>query len=490
MADEAAIQNLLRELRDILQDDFILTEETQLRPFECDGLSAYRQLPKLAVLPENEQQVQSIIRLSHKYAVPIVTRGAGTGLSAGALPHPEGLLLVLSRMSKILEINPAAMTARVQPGVRNLAISEAAGRYGLFYAPDPSSQIACSIGGNIAENAGGVHCLKYGLTVHNILQIKGFSVEGEPVTLGCGGMDNAGFNLMPLIIGSEGMLMVVTEITVRLLPVPEHVEVMLAAFDAIDTAGQAVSNIISAGVIPAGLEMMDNNAIRAAEDFAEAGYPRDAAAILLIEIDGAKSSCEEQLQKISNILNTSGCTSLKIARNDKERALFWKGRKSAFPAVGRISPDYYCMDGTIPRKSLAEVLNTISTLSEEYGFPVANVFHAGDGNLHPLILYDANIPGQLERVEEMGARVLEKCIAVGGTITGEHGVGVEKIRQMPLQFTDAELTLFHKVKAALDPQNILNPGKNIPLLKHCQEYRALSQNRVPENLISNLTPAS
>jgi len=475
---------LIQALNQVLDKASILTEEAQLRPFECDGLSTYRQLPMVAVLPENTQQVQAVIKICNQLSVPIVTRGAGTGLSAGALPHPDGLLLVLSRMSRILEVNTDAMTARVEPGVRNLAISEAVAAHGLFYAPDPSSQVACSIGGNVAENAGGVHCLKYGLTVHNILQIKGFSAQGDPVTLGSGGLDESGLNILPLVIGSEGMLMVVTEITVKLLPKPTQVEVMLAAFSAIDTAGQAVSNIIAGGHIPAGLELMDNNAIRAAEDYAGAGYPRDAAAILLVEIDGSHASCETQLRKISDILKNSGCVSLKIARNDNERALFWKGRKSAFPAVGRLAPDYYCMDGTIPRKAIAEVLNTISALSEEYGFPVANVFHAGDGNLHPLILFDANIPGQFDRVEEMGARILEKCIAVGGTITGEHGVGVEKIRQMPLLFNDEELAQFHAVKAALDPGNVLNPGKNIPLLKHCQEYRALSQNRMPAQLLT------
>jgi glycolate oxidase len=483
--DDQKHRQLLEGLKPILDPQYILATDEQLKPFECDGLSVYRELPLVAVLPGSTSEVQAVIKLCHELSVPLVTRGAGTGLSAGARPHPDGLLLVLSRLSRILEINPLTMVAHVEPGVRNLAISEAAAEHNLFYAPDPSSQIACSIGGNIAENAGGVHCLKYGLTVHNILGLKGFSMTGEEVAIGAEGLDSAGFNMQSLIIGSEGMLMVVTEITVKLLPKPQHTEVLLAAFDEIAVAGQAVSNIIAAGLIPAGLEMMDNNAICAAEDYAHAGYPRDAAAILLIEIDGSINNVDDQLKITREVLNNSGVKALKIARDSTERALFWKGRKSAFPAVGRISPDYYCMDGTIPRKALPEVLDFITALSAEYGFLVANVFHAGDGNLHPLILFDANIPGQLESVEEMGGRILEKCIDVGGTITGEHGVGLEKIRQMPLQFTDQEISQFHAVKMALDPDNLLNPGKNIPLLKHCQEYRALSTNLEPNQLLSH-----
>lgn len=483
MVDAGLRNSLVEGCRTILDEQFILTAEEQLKPFECDGLSVYRELPMLAVLPGTAEEVQAILRLCHALAVPVVTRGAGTGLSAGAKPHPQGLLLVLTRLSRILEINTDCMTARVEPGVRNLAISDAAAGYGLFYAPDPSSQIACSIGGNIAENAGGVHCLKYGLTVHNVVQLQGFTASGENITVGCSGLDSPGFNLQSLVIGSEGMLMVVTEITVKLLPLPQHVEVLLAAFAGIEAAGQAVSNLIAAGVIPGGLEMMDNTAIRAAEDYAHAGYPRDAAAILLIEIDGSRGNVEEQLQITRQVLKRSGVVSVKIAGNAEERALFWKGRKSAFPAVGRIAPDYYCMDGTIPRSSLAQVLGYIDTLSKEYGFAVANVFHAGDGNLHPLILFDANIDGQLAQVEAMGARILEKCIAVGGTITGEHGVGVEKIRQMPLQFNDAEISQFHRVKEALDPDNLLNPGKNIPQLRYCQEYRALARDLEPNRLL-------
>jgi len=483
MANRGSRQALLAELGNILDKEYILASEEALKPFECDGLSVYRALPLVAVLPGNADEVQAVVRLCYRLKIPIVTRGAGTGLSAGAKPDPQGVLLVMSRMDKIQDINTITRTAIVQPGVRNLAISEAALEYGLFYAPDPSSQIACSIGGNIAENAGGVHCLKYGLTTHNIVQIKGVTAEGEAITVGNGGLDSAGLNLQSLIIGSEGMLMVVTEISVKLLPRPGCVEVLLAAFDDVKKAGQAVSDVIAAGVIPGGLEMMDNNAIRAAEDFVQAGYPRDAAAILLVEIDGSEVNVEEQLHEIRHVLRDSGATSVRIARDKKERDLFWKGRKNAFPAVGRLSPDYYCMDGTIPRQSLAEVLDHINSLSQSYGYAVANVFHAGDGNLHPLILFDANIPGQLEKVEEMGARILEKCIAVGGTITGEHGVGLEKIRQMPLQFNDAEIAQFHLVKAGLDSECLLNPGKNIPLLKHCQEYRALAQEIQPNRLL-------
>jgi len=483
MANRGSRQALLAELGNILDKEYILASEEALKPFECDGLSVYRALPLVAVLPGNADEVQAVVRLCYRLKIPIVTRGAGTGLSAGAKPDPQGVLLVMSRMDKIQDINTITRTAVVQPGVRNLAISEAALEYGLFYAPDPSSQIACSIGGNIAENAGGVHCLKYGLTTHNIVQIKGVTAEGEAITVGNGGLDSAGLNLQSLIIGSEGMLMVVTEISVKLLPRPGCVEVLLAAFDDVKKAGQAVSDVIAAGVIPGGLEMMDNNAIRAAEDFVQAGYPRDAAAILLVEIDGSEVNVEEQLHEIRHVLRDSGATSVRIARDKKERDLFWKGRKNAFPAVGRLSPDYYCMDGTIPRQSLAEVLDHINSLSQSYGYAVANVFHAGDGNLHPLILFDANIPGQLEKVEEMGARILEKCIAVGGTITGEHGVGLEKIRQMPLQFNDSEIAQFHLVKAGLDSECLLNPGKNIPLLKHCQEYRALAQEIQPNRLL-------
>src|SRR3990172_4936899 len=396
MVDPAVNQKLLTGLRQILPSEFILSSKEQLQPFECDGLPVYRQTPMLAVLPGNADEVQAIIKLCYELKVPVVTRGAGTGLSAGALPQADGLLLVMTRLNRILAIDPANRTATVQPGVRNLAISTAVAQFGLFYAPDPSSQIACSIGGNIAENAGGVHCLKYGLTVHNVLQLKVITVTGAELLLGGSGLDSAGFNLMALLIGSEGMLGVVTEVTVRLLPKPQSVKAVLAAFASIDQAGQAVSNIIAAGIIPAGLELMDNPAICAAEDYAGAGYPRDAAAILLLELDGGEATVMEHLDNVSAILNRSRASSLRIAPDEAERLRFWYGRKNAFPAVGRLAPDYYCMDGTIPRGALAKVLNYINGLSGEYGLRVANVFHAGDGNLHPLILFDANLPGQLQ----------------------------------------------------------------------------------------------
>jgi glycolate oxidase len=361
----------------------------------------------------------------------------------------------------------------VQPGVRNLAISEAATPFGLYYAPDPSSQIACSIGGNVAENAGGVHCLKYGLTVHNLLSLQLVTIDGELVTVGGGGLDAPGYDLLALLTGSEGMLGVVVEVTVKLLPIPERAQVALAAFDDVEKAGNAVAEVIAAGIVPAGLEMMDNPAIRAAEDFVHAGYPTDAAAILLCEVDGSNAEVSEDIKRVREVLLAAGATEVRTATDDTERARFWAGRKSAFPAVGRISPDYYCMDGTIPRKHLAGVLKEIRRLSEEYGLGVANVFHAGDGNLHPLILFDANKPGELAKAEEFGGRILELSVAVGGTITGEHGVGLEKVNQMCVQFPPETLQTFHAVKAVFDPQGLLNPGKAIPTLNRCAEFGAM-----------------
>jgi glycolate oxidase len=405
--------------------------------------------------------------------VPVVARGAGTGLSGGALPVEHGVLLSLAKFKNIIEIDAAKRLARVQPGVRNLAISEAVEHLGLYYAPDPSSQIACTIGGNVAENSGGVHCLKYGLTVHNIQQLKIVTVEGELLTIGHGGLDSPGYDLLALMTGSEGMLGIIVEITVKLLPKPERAQVLLAAFDDVEKAGAAVGNIISAGIIPAGLEMMDKLAIQAAEDFVHAGYPLNAEAILLCELDGVTEEVSENIMSVRQTLLQSGATEVRTAKDELERLTFWKGRKAAFPAVGRISPDYYCMDGTIPRKRLAEVLKAISDLSKHYELPVANVFHAGDGNLHPLILYDANKPGELERTEEFGGQILEFCVKVGGTITGEHGVGMEKINQMCVQFNSLELTQFHAVKAAFDPNGLLNPGKAVPELHRCAEFGAM-----------------
>jgi glycolate oxidase len=464
---------LVQELRRFLPPDGILEQEEEVRPYECDGLSAYRQLPLLVLLPRTVEEVQRILRLCHERDIPVVARGAGTGLSGGALPLPDGVVLSLARFNRILDIDPANRTARVQPGVRNLAISEAAAAHGLYYAPDPSSQIACTIGGNVAENSGGVHCLKYGLTVHNVLAIKLLLVHGELVEIGGEAPDSPGYDLLALLIGSEGMLGVVVEVTVRLLPIPERAQVVLAGFDDVEKAGAAVGEVIAAGIIPAGLEMMDGPAIKAAEDFVHAGYPTDAAAILLCEVDGTNQEVSEHIARVRDLLIAAGATEVRTAKDQAERLRFWQGRKAAFPAVGRISPDYYCMDGTIPRRHLPEVLRRTAELSREYGLPVANVFHAGDGNLHPLILYDANRPGELERTEELGGKILELCVEVGGTITGEHGVGIEKIRQMCVQFSPAELQQLNLVKQAFDPKGLLNPGKGVPTPRRCSEYRQL-----------------
>ncbi|HWV08670.1 MAG TPA: glycolate oxidase subunit GlcD [Pseudomonas sp.] len=461
---------LLHALQARLPDLQILHTQEDLKPYECDGLSAYRTTPMLVVLPDRLEQVQTLLRLCHERQVPVVARGAGTGLSGGALPLEKGVLLVMARFNKILEIDPAARLARVQPGVRNLAISQAAAPFDLYYAPDPSSQIACSIGGNVAENAGGVHCLKYGLTVHNLLKVDILTVEGEAMTLGSDALDSPGFDLLALFTGSEGMLGIVTEVTVKLLPKPQVAKVLLASFDSVEKAGRAVGDIIAAGIIPGGLEMMDNLAIRAAEDFIHAGYPVEAEAILLCELDGVEADVHDECERVGRVLEQAGATEVRLARDEAERVKFWAGRKNAFPAVGRISPDYYCMDGTIPRRELPGVLKGIAELSESYGLRVANVFHAGDGNMHPLILFDANQPGELERAEAIGGKILELCVQVGGSITGEHGVGREKINQMCAQFNSDELTLFHAVKAAFDPSGLLNPGKNIPTLHRCAEF--------------------
>ncbi|KAA0694652.1 glycolate oxidase subunit GlcD [Halopseudomonas laoshanensis] len=464
---------LIEELQQTLPDMTLLHEREDLQPFECDGLAAYRILPMLVVIPDTVDQVQAFMKICHQRKVPVVARGAGTGLSGGALPLEGGVLLVLARLKTILEINPEGRFARVQPGVRNLAISEAAAPYQLYYAPDPSSQIACSIGGNVAENAGGVHCLKYGLTVHNLLKLEIITVEGERMTLGSDALDSAGFDLMALFTGSEGMLGIVVEVTVKLLPRPQVAKVLMASFDDVGKAGKAVGDIISAGIIPGGLEMMDSLAIQAAEDFIHAGYPVDAKAILLCELDGVEADVNDECERVRAVLENSGATAISLAKDDAERALFWAGRKNAFPAVGRISPDYYCMDGTIPRRELPRVLQGIADLSVEYDLRVANVFHAGDGNMHPLILFDANKPGELERAEAIGGKILELCVAVGGSITGEHGVGREKINQMCSQFNDDELLTFFAVKAAFDPDGLLNPGKNIPTLNRCAEFGAM-----------------
>ncbi len=466
-------KSLVTRLLMLLPASSVLAESEDLYPYECDGLSAYRQLPLAVALPDTLLQVQKILRLCYELGIPVVARGAGTGLSGGALPHAQGLLLSLAKFNHILAIDAANRTARVEPGVRNLAISQAVAPLGLYYAPDPSSQIACTIGGNVAENSGGVHCLKYGLTVHNILQVKAYTVEGELVIFGSEALDSPGFDLLALITGSEGMLAIIVEVTVRLLPQPQATQVLLAAFDDVGKAGVTVGEIIAAGIIPAGLEMMDNLAIRAAEDFVHVGYPIEAQAILLCEVDGTAEEVSEHVMRVRDIMLACGANTVRSAQTEQERALLWKGRKCAFPAVGRLAPDYYCMDGTIPRSRLAEVLTRISELSLEYGLPVANVFHAGDGNLHPLILYDANQPGELQRTEEFGSRILALCVEVGGTITGEHGVGIEKIDQMCVQFSAAEITQFHAIKRAFDARGLLNPGKAVPVLQRCAELGAM-----------------
>jgi glycolate oxidase len=468
--DRTRQQQVVAALRAFLPDEALLFHGEDVKPYECDGLSAYRQAPMVVVLPENEAQVQRILRTCFELRVPVVARGAGTGLSGGALPLAEGVLLSLAKLMRIIEIDQQARTARVQPGVRNLAISEAAAPYGFYYAPDPSSQIACSIGGNVAENAGGMHCLKYGLTVHNILKLRAYTIEGELLEIGGDGLDAAGYDLLALMTGSEGMLAVITEITVKLLPKPERSQCILAAFDDVAKAGTAVANIIGAGIIPAGLEMMDKITTGAVEPFVHAGYPLDAEAILLCESDGNAEEVAEEIARMKAVMEASGATEIRVSQNESERARFWAGRKAAFPAAGRVSPDYYCMDGTIPKKALPRVLDAIAELSKVYGLRCMNVFHAGDGNLHPLILYDANRPGELARTEEFGAKILQLSIEVGGTISGEHGVGVEKIDSMCVQFRAAELELFHAVKRAFDEPMLLNPGKAVPTLHRCAEF--------------------
>jgi len=463
-------QEVARALRAFLPARAVLFDEEDTRPYECDGLTAYRQVPMVVALPETEAEVQRILKVCSALNVPVVPRGAGTGLSGGALPPGDGVLLSMAKFMRVVRVDPRARVAVVQPGVRNALISEAAAPHGLYYAPDPSSQIACTIGGNVAENSGGVHCLKYGLTVHNVLRVRGFTMEGEPLVLGSEAPDAPGLDLLALAIGSEGMLVVATEVTVKLLPKPQCARVIMASFDDVEKAGDAVAAVIGAGIIPAGLEMMDRPATHAVEQFVHAGYDLDAKAILLCESDGTPAEVEDEIARMQAVLERSGAVRLAVSRDEAERLRFWSGRKAAFPAVGRISPDYYCMDGTIPRKRLGEVLNFIADLEKKYGLRCPNVFHAGDGNLHPLILFDASRPDELERTEQFAAEVLEKCVAVGGTITGEHGVGVEKINQMCTQFRPDELELFHAVKRAFDARGLLNPGKAVPTLARCAEY--------------------
>ncbi|HWK69792.1 MAG TPA: FAD-linked oxidase C-terminal domain-containing protein [Burkholderiaceae bacterium] len=461
---------LIARIRHNVPQHCILTKVEDTRPYECDGLSLYRALPPVVVLPENEEQVVAILQACKAFNIPIVARGAGTGLSGGAMPHAQGILLGLAKLNRIRKIDPKTATAVVQPGVRNLAISEAAAPYGLYYAPDPSSQIACSIGGNVAENSGGVHCLKYGLTVHNILRVRVVTIDGDILELGSEAPDSPGLDLLAAFIGSEGMLGVVTEVTVKLIPKPTCARVIMASFPSVETAGQAVTNVIADGIIPAGLEMMDKRAVHMVEPFVNAGYDLDAAAILLCESDGTDEEVDDEIARMQAVFQQAGATRLQVSGSEEERLLFWAGRKNAFPAAGRISPDYYCMDGTIPRRHLGRVLNAIEQMEDEYGLRCANVFHAGDGNLHPLIMFDSNQPNEVERAEKFGAAILELCVQVGGTITGEHGVGLEKINQMCVQFTREELDFFSAFKKAFDPYGLLNPEKLIPTLVRCAEY--------------------
>ncbi|UXH78761.1 FAD-linked oxidase C-terminal domain-containing protein [Roseateles amylovorans] len=461
---------LVRALREVLPAHALLWQDEQTQPYECDGLTAYRERPLAVALPEDEAQVASVLKCCHAMGVPVVARGAGTGLSGGAMPHARGLTLALAKFNRILAVDPLARLARVQCGVRNLAISEAAAPFGLYYAPDPSSQIACTIGGNVAENSGGVHCLKYGLTLHNVLKVRGFTVEGEPVEFGAEALDVPGLDLLSVVVGSEGMLAIITEVVVRLTPKPQLARCIMASFDDLRRAGDAVAAIIAAGIIPAGLEMMDKPMTAAVEDFVHAGYDLNAEAILLCESDGTPEEVAEEIDRMIAVLRASGATGIEVSENEAQRLRFWSGRKNAFPASGRISPDYMCMDSTIPRKRLADILLAIQGMEQKYQLRCANVFHAGDGNLHPLILYDANDPDQLHRCEQFGADILETSVAMGGTVTGEHGVGVEKLNSMCVQFSPEEREQMLALKRAFDPNGLLNPGKVIPTLHRCAEY--------------------
>ena len=462
-------REVLAALLAVLPARCVLSAAEDTRPYECDGLAAYRQLPMLVALPDDEAQVVAILNVCRALNVPIVPRGAGTGLSGGALPVSDGVVLSTARLNRIVRLDAYARTAVVQPGVRNAAISEAAACHGLYYAPDPSSQIACTIGGNVAENSGGVHCLKYGLTVHNVLRVRVVGIDGDVLELGGGALDSPGLDLLALFIGSEGMLGIVTEVTVKLVPKPATARVIMASFDNVVTGGNAVAQVIAAGIIPAGLEMMDRTSVRMVEPFVRAGYDTDAAAILLCEADGTVEEVAEEIARMTAVLDCAGASAIVCSQTEAERLRYWSGRKNAFPAAGRISPDYYCMDGTIPRKKLAEVLLGIERMEGHYGLRCANVFHAGDGNLHPLILFDASQPDQFARAEAFGAEILALCVAVGGTITGEHGVGIEKLDSMCVQFGAREISAFIGVKKAFDPAWLLNPDKAIPTLHRCAE---------------------
>ena len=461
---------MVAELSGVLPESAILWRREDTAPYECDALTAYRQSPLAVVMPETDAQVAAVLKVCHALEVPVIARGGGTGLSGGALPHALGVTLSLARFNKILSVDSQACTARVQCGVRNLAISEAAARFNLYYAPDPSSQIACTIGGNVAENSGGVHCLKYGLTLHNVLKVRGFMVDGSPVELGAEALDAAGLDLLAIVVGSEGMLAIITEVTVKLIPKPRIARCIMASFGDVESAGVAVASVIAQGIIPAGLEMMDKAMIAAVEAFVHAGYDLDAAAILLCESDGTPSEVDEEIARMERVLEDAGATRIEVSRDEAQRLKFWSGRKNAFPASGSISPDYMCMDSTIPRRRLAEMLIAIQGMERKYDLRCVNVFHAGDGNLHPLILFNAENADEMYRCELFGADILETSVRLGGTVTGEHGVGVEKLNSMCVQFSPTELAQFFGVKAAFDPAGTLNPGKVIPTLSRCAEY--------------------
>jgi glycolate oxidase len=469
---------VIKALEKVISKKNVLSSVEACRPYECDGLSAYREQPMAVALPESVTQVKQVLQICKRYNVPVITRGSGTGLAGGSLPLKDGVVLGLSKLDEILKIDPLQRIAIVQPGVRNISVSQAVEQYGLYYAPDPSSQIACSIGGNVAENSGGIHCLKYGLTVHNVTSVTILDMDGTESTLD---EKDDGIDLLALLNGSEGLLGVIVEIKVKLLPKPEAAQLVMAAFRSIAQCADAVTSVLEQGIIPAGMEMMDKFSIMAAEAFAKVGYPLDAEALLLCEVDGSHGQVKKDSKRVADILLNNGAYKIEVSQNEKQRVALWQGRKNAFPAVGRFSPDYYCMDGTIPRNRLAYVLDKINQLSEQYGLKVANVFHAGDGNLHPLILYDANIAGELAKTEAFGTEILNLCVDVGGTITGEHGVGVEKLNSMCHQYATPELEIFHGIKNVFDDTGLLNPGKAVPTLHRCAElsHMHVHNNQLP-----------
>jgi glycolate oxidase len=470
LAEAGLRDRTLEALRRIQPPPRLVSDEEGLKPFETDAFIQRRETPMLAALPETEAQVRAIVSACNSLGVPVVSRGAGTGISGGAIPRRDGVLLVLSRMTRVLEVDALGRSATVEPGVRNLHVSEVAAPHGLFYAPDPSSQSVCSIGGNVAENAGGIHCLKYGLTTHNLLALRVVDADGDVFEAGSRALDSPGYDVLALLAGSEGNLGVITQAVLKLLPLPERVETLLGAFPSVRQAADAVSEIIGAGIVPAALEMMDRIVIEACERCWSMGFPAGAEALLLAEVDGGAEEAREALEAVRSIMERCGASQVRSAEDAAERERLWKARKGAFTALASILPDYYTIDGTIPRRCLPGVLEKVYELAAEYGLVVGNVFHAGDGNIHPCIFYDANKPGDLAHAEEMGGRILEHCVEVGGTITGEHGVGVEKLRQMCVQFRPAELAAFHDVKRAFDPRGILNPGKAVPTLKRCAEW--------------------